>query len=547
VICGTCGCDNASHLVFCQECGQRLGPRVAAPTPPIGVGAVPVAPAPAPAPVVPAGVVCARCGTNNQAGIRYCVTCGNALSSMKSQPAFKATEPINAVTAKIEATRTHTDPMAPPVLAAAAQPSPAAVAVASVPVPSPSPAPVTPIAIPRVAASAAPRVSPNAGVPVAVPPPAGAAAEGARVCPRCHGTSDDSAQFCRFCGAALGGVKPTLNDPPLNAPVAVGRATAMVGDANAGAFWRPPVPIGFPAPVAGAPVVAPSGPPPPVPVAAPPAPKAARGSGQLGAVEAPRANATPLVPPATDVPQARPTGAPPATSAVLGRIVVITKEGGEGASYPLREQLDIGRSQGDVTIADDQYLSPRHARIARRADAASPGKAPFFALVDLASTNGVYLRLNKDGSREVPLEDQDLFLVGQQVLKFETVRDAEEGLAPATQHGTLVFGTPATRRYARISQRSVEGVTRDVFHVQKAETVIGRESGDIVFTDDPFLSRRHAAIKFEHTSRRFVLADLGSSNGTFIQIRGEVTIKSGDQFRIGQQLFRVDLSAAPAP
>ena len=49
-------------------------------------------------------------------------------------------------------------------------------------------------------------------------------------------------------------------------------------------------------------------------------------------------------------------------------------------------------------------------------------------------------------------------------------------------------------RYARIGQRSVEGVTRDVFHVQKAETVLGRESGDIVFTDDPFLSRRHAAI-----------------------------------------------------
>ena len=54
-------------------------------------------------------------------------------------------------------------------------------------------------------------------------------------------------------------------------------------------------------------------------------------------------------------------------------------------------------------------------------------------------------------------------------------------------------------------------------------------------------------IKFDADGRRFVLTDLGSSNGTFIQIRGEVTIKSGDQFRIGQQLFRVDLSAAPAP
>jgi hypothetical protein len=37
VICTTCGQDNAAHLVFCQACGQRLGPRVAPPTPPVGI------------------------------------------------------------------------------------------------------------------------------------------------------------------------------------------------------------------------------------------------------------------------------------------------------------------------------------------------------------------------------------------------------------------------------------------------------------------------------------------------------------------------------
>ena len=258
-------------------------------------------------------------------------------------------------------------------------------------------------------------------------------------------------------------------------------------------------------------------------------------------VEPARIIGSPVV--SLDPPDSGPTVSTPADGAILGRLVVITKEGGEGASYPLRAQLDIGRSQGDVVIAEDPYLSPRHARILARG---APGTPQTFALVDLASTNGIYVRLNREGAREVGLEDQDLFLAGQQVLKFEIVRDAEEGLAPATQHGTLVFGTPAARRYARISQRSVEGVARDVFHVLKAETVIGRESGDIVFTDDPFLSRRHAAIKYDQPSRHFVLADLGSSNGTFIQIRGEVTIKSGDQFRIGQQLFRIDLSAAPA-
>ena len=85
---------------------------------------------------------------------------------------------------------------------------------------------------------------------------------------------------------------------------------------------------------------------------------------------------------------------------------------------------------------------------------------------------------------------------------------------------------------------------RDVFHVRKAETVIGRESGDVVFTDDPFLSRRHAMLRMHGgdgaARRRFTLADLGSSNGTFLQTREEVRLQHGDHFRIGQQLFRFD-------
>jgi len=37
------------------------------------------------------------------------------------------------------------------------------------------------------------------------------------------------------------------------------------------------------------------------------------------------------------------------------------------------------------------------------------------------------------------------------------------------------------------------------------------------------------------------LADLGSSNGTFLQLREEVRLRPGDHFRIGQQLFRFDI------
>jgi FHA domain len=191
---------------------------------------------------------------------------------------------------------------------------------------------------------------------------------------------------------------------------------------------------------------------------------------------------------------------------------------------------------------------------------------------DLDSTNGVFMRIpfatrgdegeegddkgtlrgnhSEAASQPVsdqPLADQELFLVGQQVLRFEVVRQAEEAFGPASENGTLLFGTPAAPRFARLTQRTVEGVVRDVFHLRKAETVIGRESGDIVFTDDPFLSRRHAVVRFhegEGQKRRFTLADLGSSNGTFLRIRDEVRLRHGDHFRIGQQLLRFDIDAS---
>jgi len=156
---------------------------------------------------------------------------------------------------------------------------------------------------------------------------------------------------------------------------------------------------------------------------------------------------------------------------------------------------------------------------------------------DLESTNRVYLRMRKPYA----LRDGDLLLLGLEVLQFQTVNDGERGLGHAIQHGTLVFGSPSIPRRARLCQRTVEGVTRDVFHLFRDETVIGREAGDIVFTADPFLSRRHASVRRNPVTNEFSLVDLDSSNGSYVAIRDEVAIGDGDYLRIGQHLFRVDL------
>ena len=126
--------------------------------------------------------------------------------------------------------------------------------------------------------------------------------------------------------------------------------------------------------------------------------------------------------------------APAAGAEIGGRLVTIARDGAEGVSYPLTgEQIDIGREEGAILLRDDAYVSPRHLRLVRREDG-------WYAR-DFGSVNGIYLRLRKPH----PLVDGDLLLVGLQVLRFEAVKDAEQGFGPATQHGTLLFDHPCFR------------------------------------------------------------------------------------------------------
>ncbi|MCA9533976.1 MAG: FHA domain-containing protein, partial [Myxococcales bacterium] len=245
-------------------------------------------------------------------------------------------------------------------------------------------------------------------------------------------------------------------------------------------------------------------------------------------------------------PAAQPTPAMPAQPAAyaatvapgagaqvaVARLVSILKDGSDGQAFPLKEgSTDIGRSEGDIVLADDPYLSPRHARVR--------GASGRFYLRDLDSANGVYMRLTAPAD----LVSGDHILIGQQVLRFELLNDGELPLGPAHLGGVLAFGTPEVPRFARLVQYTTEGVGRDLHYLYRDETILGRENGDIVFTDDPFLSRRHAAIEIERSSKRCRLKDVGSSNGTSLRVRGERELVHGDHFRVGRHLFRFDMNA----
>ncbi len=226
---------------------------------------------------------------------------------------------------------------------------------------------------------------------------------------------------------------------------------------------------------------------------------------------------------------------PPVTTAPHGRLLIYTHDSAEGAPFDLiGSPCDIGSREGAVRLADDPYVSPLHARLELEGGG--------WHMVDLNSVNGVYRRL----CPSVELVDGDLILLGQQVLRFELVMDAERSLRPAYQHGVALFGTPALARHARLCQRTVEGVTRDVVHMGRDELILGREGADLSFPEDGFLSRRHAAVRRDAVSGRFTLDDLGSSNGTFVALRGRSPARDGDVFRIGLHLLRLETSSGAA-
>jgi len=87
--------------------------------------------------------------------------------------------------------------------------------------------------------------------------------------------------------------------------------------------------------------------------------------------------------------------------------------------------------------------------------------------------------------------------------------------------------------------RAPSGGVRDVRHLADDDVTLGREEGDIVFSDDAFMSRRHAQIVWD--GKRAVLSDLGSSNGSFVRLTGPSPVKNGDHLRMGDQLFRIEL------
>ena len=156
-------------------------------------------------------------------------------------------------------------------------------------------------------------------------------------------------------------------------------------------------------------------------------------------------------------------------------------------------------------------------------------------MVPIDTLNGVFRRIDAP----TDIVDGSVMLLGREVLRFEAVDGEERAPTPLVRHGVSLFGSPVRAAWGRVLQMLPSGGVRDVRHLWDDEVTLGREEGDIVFSDDAFLSRRHANLTWN--GQRAQLTDLQSSNGTFIRLTGQTPLRHGEYLRMGDQLFRIEL------
>jgi pSer/pThr/pTyr-binding forkhead associated (FHA) protein len=203
-------------------------------------------------------------------------------------------------------------------------------------------------------------------------------------------------------------------------------------------------------------------------------------------------------------------------------LTLIRPDGSEGGKHPLRAgENRLGRNHGRI-FENDGYLSPEHAILH------ISGKHA--VIRDLDSLNGVFIRMTE----EEEVGPGQVIRIGQELLRFDLI----DPPAPL-EDGTEVMGSPNPGYWGKITVIIGNGVDGSAFPLLGDSVSLGRERGDINFPDDGYVSGLHARMTCREG--KVYLADMGSSNGTFVRVRGERPLNSESYILLGQQLFRLSL------
>jgi pSer/pThr/pTyr-binding forkhead associated (FHA) protein len=287
------------------------------------------------------------------------------------------------------------------------------------------------------------------------------------------------------------------------------------------------------------------------------------GSHELRVVDSARGGSTQLFDSGAFADLAPPPVAKKAAGKTGGRLVCLT----DGREYTIGDQpLSLGRDAGSDVVVSGHEVSRQHAEIRRDPDG--------YILVDM-SVNGTYVNGQRVGKTH-RLARADVIRIGNDEFRFyadarnsgpqmlpavaaepEAAPSAPPTGAPQRLSDTML-GVPVARNtppsptaapLASFLFRSGE-LKGKRLPIKVPLVNIGRgDYNDVVITD-PSVSTMHA--KLQRREAIWILTDLGSTNGTFVEgerLTGEMPLSPGTTLKFGEvsALFEPLDEALPAP
>ena len=278
--------------------------------------------------------------------------------------------------------------------------------------------------------------------------------------------------------------------------------------------------------------------------------KIAIGSHELRVVDSARAGSTQLFDSGAFADLVPPKSGKPAAGRTGGRLVCLT----DGREYAVGSgPLTLGRDASADVVVTGPDVSRNHAEIRAEPDG--------YVLVDV-SVNGTYVNGERMGKRHV-LARADVIRIGNDEFRFY----ADTGGAPAatppeppaqatpppagarqrlsdTMHGIPIAAADSEQRRSTPPSPVAAPLASFLFRsgelkgrrlpIKVPVVNIGRGDYNDVIIADPSVSTMHA--KLQRRDAIWILTDLGSTNGTFVEgerLTGEVPLGPGTTLKFG--------------
>ena len=224
----------------------------------------------------------------------------------------------------------------------------------------------------------------------------------------------------------------------------------------------------------------------------------------------------------------------------MWKLCIEDDEGGQTVVPIIRDEITIGRQEGNTIRLTERNVSRRHAKLVRRDG--------MLYLEEIDARYGI----RKNGSKIAQSEEfteGDVFVIGDYRLTLQTERP-KGAPAPSSARPPIPKAPPGTTR-----NRSDEGTevlpalpaklviissnfAGQEFPLARKEMLIGRGDECDIIIDHRSVSNKHAKITRDGTTYQIV--DLNSKNG--LRIGGErytnVPLKRGDVVELGHVKFR---------